>query len=436
MRAEPTSDFMNALRRSYARLHASQSRVLLAVSGGADSLALMLATVELRRTLALEVLVASVDHGLRPESAEEVQRVGELAAEAGLPFHPIPLKLEPRAGMEERARRERYRALEQVRRTTNATWIVTAHTADDQAETLLMRLARGTSLTGAAAILEKSNHLLRPMLSLSRAQVLAYLQTRAISPVEDPHNQDPGFFRVRVRQHVLPALVAASGSETAVSHLAAFASLAAEDEACLSERAESALERLRHGEGVDAVGLRALEPALQRRVLVRVLHAAGARVDLATVRACQKALSEGGEAGLSHGLLFRTQGGTVRVCRSSSTPRDLAASLETRGEPSGDAPSLQVSADEGPWKLRRPRPGDRVRLVDGRHKKLKELLIDHKVSRELRADLWVVTDAREEVIWVPGVWPKASRFQGRGGRPCYLVLLPDKQHGERPAASL
>src|SRR5687767_4959733 len=140
MRETHTHVFVNDILGSYRRLHVSRSGVVLAVSGGADSLALMLATAELREALELDVTVASVDHGLRPEAAGEVARVSTLAAQNALKFQALSLGLRDGPALEERARAARYGALESLRKSVGARWIVTAHTANDQAETLLMRL--------------------------------------------------------------------------------------------------------------------------------------------------------------------------------------------------------------------------------------------------------------------------------------------------------
>ncbi|HZW90876.1 MAG TPA: tRNA lysidine(34) synthetase TilS, partial [Myxococcaceae bacterium] len=135
-----------AVRAAFER---QAGRILVAVSGGVDSLALLVSAAEVA---ADRTGVASLDHGLRPESTAEVERVRALARSLGLPFHTEALGLAPGAGAEARARTARYAALERIARLNGYSAIATAHTADDQAETLLMRLARGSALRGAAAI--------------------------------------------------------------------------------------------------------------------------------------------------------------------------------------------------------------------------------------------------------------------------------------------
>src|SRR5262245_15047152 len=226
-------------------------RILVAVSGGVDSLALLVAAA---RVAGGRTGVASLDHGLRPESAAEVERVRELARSLGLPFHTESLQLRPGPGVEARARAARYAALDRISREHGYAAIATAHTADDQAETLLMRLARGSALRGAAAIRAEAPRLLRPLLSIRRAETEALVAEAGLVPVRDPTNEDPGHFRTRIRHHVLPVFRQAAGP-TVVERLARFARSAAEDEELLAGLAAEALERVRDGAGLDAVAV-------------------------------------------------------------------------------------------------------------------------------------------------------------------------------------
>ncbi|HXN41204.1 MAG TPA: tRNA lysidine(34) synthetase TilS, partial [Myxococcaceae bacterium] len=136
--------FISTLSHAYRRLGAAKHSVLLAVSGGADSVALLLGTEQVAKPLGLRLQVASLDHALRPESAMEVAAVRLLAEQRGLPFHARSLNLKAGSGTEARARAARYEALEEIRAAEHLDLIATGHTASDQAETLLMRLTRGT----------------------------------------------------------------------------------------------------------------------------------------------------------------------------------------------------------------------------------------------------------------------------------------------------
>jgi len=195
--------------REIAGLFASFPRsgcVILAVSGGADSTALMVLAQRWRRRRerAPDLVVATVDHGLRPGSRAEAKAVGTRARRLGLPHEILVWRgAKPTAGVEAAAREARYRLLAELARRLGADAIATAHTLDDQAETVLMRLAAGSGPAGLAGIRPRdARHgivLLRPFLAVRKARLLATLARAGIGWVDDPMNADPGFARVRLR---------------------------------------------------------------------------------------------------------------------------------------------------------------------------------------------------------------------------------------------
>ncbi|WP_224360912.1 tRNA lysidine(34) synthetase TilS [Hyalangium versicolor] len=420
-RTRPARDLISqTLVAAYRGFELSGASVLLAVSGGADSTALLVGTALVREQLGLSVEVATLDHGLRPESAEEVRAVERLAARHALPCHVRQLQLRPGAGVELRARQARYEALEAIRLERGLKAVATAHTATDQAETLLMRLARGTALRGAAGILPRRGTIVRPLLELTREQIEAFLREQGTDFVTDPMNADLRFFRTRVRKDVLPALARAAGFPVA-ERLASFARLAAEDDALLEDMAASAWQRLvLSGGGLDAVGLRALEPPLRRRVLARLLAQEGTTVDDATLSRVLDAVTRGGSTPLSGGVQLRASGGSVRCVRARAEVRS-ACSLEGEGATgalegtgwrfrvggSPDAPGALRFAlpSETRWPLtvRTRNPGDRIRGLRG-SRKLQDVFVDLRVPAERRDLQPVVIDAEGKVLWVPGLW--------------------------------
>ena len=297
----------------------------MAVSGGADSLALLLAAAEVAPE---RTGVASLDHGLRPEARQEVTRVGELALERGLAFHGAELGVAPGPGAEARARTARYAALERIARTHGYSAIATAHTADDQAETLLMRMGRGAALRGAAGIQPGRGTLIRPLLGVRRADTEALVRAAGLIPVSDPTNADPALLRSRVRHQALPALVAASGPGV-VEHLARFARSAQEDEGYLEELGAAALERVQDGEGLDAVGLRALLWPIRSRVLRRWLEGAGVPVSDVLLRTVDAVVERGGRTGLPGRRMLRSEGGWVRVAAGAADVAPAPQPLDT-----------------------------------------------------------------------------------------------------------
>lgn len=179
----------------------------LAVSGGPDSLALMLLAAE---ALPGRIAAASVDHGLRPEAAGEVALAGRVAAAHGIPFTPLAVALTPGNVMAQ-ARTARYAALARWAAEQGLGAIATAHHADDQAETLLMRLARGSGLAGLAGVrargkIEGSETLLlRPLLSWRKTELARIVDDAGIAPAHDPSNTNPAFDRARLRERLAQA---------------------------------------------------------------------------------------------------------------------------------------------------------------------------------------------------------------------------------------
>jgi tRNA(Ile)-lysidine synthase len=186
-------------------------RVVVAVSGGADSVALLHALVALRDELALELVVCHVHHGLRAAADQDAAFVRDLAARLDCPATVARVSV-PRDGRspEEAARAVRHAALGRAAREAGAARIALGHTADDQAETVLMRLLQGAGPRGLAGIPVRRGLLVRPLLHVDRATVLAYLAAHGIRWVEDHTNRDPKLLRNRIRHDLLP-LVEAHG---------------------------------------------------------------------------------------------------------------------------------------------------------------------------------------------------------------------------------
>ena len=193
--------------------------IVLAVSGGPDSIALMWLAARWRRALARgpRLIAVTVDHGLRPEAAAEAREVRRLARSLDLPHRTLRWTgPKPRTGLPAAARAARYRLLAQAARASDATHILTAHTRDDQAETLLMRMLRGSGIAGLAAMARESERdglaLARPFLDISKSQLIATLRKAKVGFAEDPTNRDTSFTRPRLR--TLMPVLAAEGGDT------------------------------------------------------------------------------------------------------------------------------------------------------------------------------------------------------------------------------
>jgi tRNA(Ile)-lysidine synthase len=201
--------------------------LVLAVSGGPDSIALMWLAARWRRALARgpRLIAVTVDHGLRAESAAEARDVRQLAKRLDLPHRTLRWTgAKPGTGVPAAARSARYRLLAQAAQAHGATHILTAHTRDDQAETLLMRMLRGSGIAGLAAMARESERegvrLARPFLNVSKSRLIATLEKAKVGFADDPTNRDAKFTRPRIRA-VMPVLAAEGGDARNLARLAA-----------------------------------------------------------------------------------------------------------------------------------------------------------------------------------------------------------------------
>jgi tRNA(Ile)-lysidine synthase len=186
--------------------------LVLAVSGGPDSTALMVLAARWRKSLKVKpkLIAVTIDHGLRAESKREAAAVGRLTRKLGLAHRILRWAgKKPKTGLQEAARAARYRLLANVAHQAKASHILTAHTLDDQAETVLIRMSRGSGVKGLAAMARQSRLdgliLLRPFLGIEKARLVATLRAAKINYAEDPSNRDPRFTRARLRG-LMPAL--------------------------------------------------------------------------------------------------------------------------------------------------------------------------------------------------------------------------------------
>ncbi len=206
---------------------------VLAVSGGPDSTALLVLAARWAKRLkrAPKLLAVTVDHGLRPQAAREAEAVKRLAKSLGVPHRTLHWRgRKPRTGLQEAARYARYELLAQAATRVGFAHILTAHTLDDQAETVLFRLARGSGLYGLAGMAhaaplplygERAVFLVRPLLTVAKARLVATLKAARVAYAEDPSNRDPRFTRARLRASLMPALAREGLDARGLARLAA-----------------------------------------------------------------------------------------------------------------------------------------------------------------------------------------------------------------------
>jgi tRNA(Ile)-lysidine synthase len=279
--------------------------IVLAVSGGPDSIALMWLAARWRRALARgpRLVAVTVDHGLRPEAAAEAREVKRLARSLDLPHRTLRWTgAKPRTGLPAAARAARYRLLAQAARASGATHVLTAHTRDDQAETLLMRMLRGSGIAGLAAMARESERdgllLARPFLNVSKSQLIATLKKAKVDFADDPTNRDTSFTRPRLRA-LMPVLATEGGDTRNLARLAsrlARANAAVEVLVDGAERYLALRDRETSHPGFDAKAFAAMPEEIRLRLLLRAIDRIGHEgpAELGKVEALLSALDRAG----------------------------------------------------------------------------------------------------------------------------------------------
>jgi tRNA(Ile)-lysidine synthase len=294
-----------------------EASVLVACSGGADSLALMSATVFEGHKVGLRVIGVTVDHGLQDESAEQTARVVQQMAALGAD-ETASARVEVRGGgrgPEAAAREARYAVLDEMVQHFGAVVVLLGHTLDDQAETVLLGLARGSGGRSLAGMRRSFGHYRRPLLDVTRTDTVTACQVEAIEYWNDPHNIDPAFARVRVRRKVLPVLEDELGPGVAGA-LARTADQLRADMELLDQLAREAYDDLREPEGLEVKALADLPRATRHRVLRLAALEAGAipselfHVHVVALAQLVSARSSGAEVQLpGHVTAYLTSGG-------------------------------------------------------------------------------------------------------------------------------
>ncbi len=434
--------------------------VLAAVSGGPDSMALLLLLLELAESVPFTVAVAHFNHRLRPSADADERFVGAAAKRLGLPFYAgrgdVRAFAKARGlGLEEAGRDLRYDFLEKTAAGRGAAKIATGHTMSDQAETVLARILRGTGPAGLSGIVPlRDGTIIRPMLDLDRPAVLDYLRSRKAAFRIDETNTDVRMFRNRIRRRLIPYLEK-NFQPAVVRSLARLAAIAAEEDSTLGRlaaaEAKKALAHRPRGATLDAGRLSKLPVALARRVaraFLRELKGDLRGIDFDDVESVL-AMRDGAELPISKdlvlerrrgrigrkapareakafarlgdgsgrlpvpeaGLIFR---GSIKG-RKASRVRPAGPSAKTRvGNPlaSDDSRGCRLDADRisFPLLVRVRRPGDRYRPIGapGR-KKLKEIFRAKGVPEEERERRPIFLSAGE-IVWVLGL-PAAENFK-------------------------
>ena len=391
--------------------------LVVAVSGGTDSVALFLLLTSFARQLGLDLHVAHFDHRLRPRaSAKDAAFVADLAQRHGATIRVGRADRAPKS--EDDAREVRYAFLRRAARETGATLIATGHTRDDQAETVLLHATRGSGLAGLAGMRPKRDNIVRPLLTIGRAETALVCREAKVAPREDTSNRDAKYARNRIRHKVLPELERINPQARAA--LARLAEAAAEIADLSRRAAERALADATTPDGIHLQKLDGphLDEALAlawRRATGRPLAARhrAALAALATARAGSAALDLPGGRALREYAALRIepiQAGAPAATRGPLVDRTLEVGRPVQWEgwtirlsatpPERDG-ALAVPAPDGALVVRSWRPGDR--LAGRLRMKMQDLFTDAKVPARARASYPLVVAASGEVWWVVGL---------------------------------
>ena len=441
--------------------------VLVAVSGGSDSVALLHLLFDLRQDLGLHLEVAHLQHGMRGEEAQEDARLVEVMADKlALPFHLKEIDLPQmkanagRGNLEALARAERYRFFAALARERNIGKIAAAHTQDDQAETVLMWLLRGTGRKGLGGMspisqLNPENAdpagriaVIRPLLDVSKKEILKFLQERQVAYRFDRTNQDTQLLRNWIRLDLMPQLKQRLDYRL-TSRLAQQSQILRDEEVVLDNLARAELDKIRRENGLCRDLLLKQKRAMQRRILRRWIeerrgHLRG--IDFAHIEELLGLIAQGppqGRLAIPGGWELVKEYETIALAKRSVSGKRICYSYEFRIGTRLDVREAGMTIHSErilppisppdnllqavfalaalPEKLtvRNFRRGDRFRPLgmEG-HKKVKELFIEKKVPLRIRYT-WPLLSMGEEILWVPGYG--RSEF-GKVGRETREVL--------------
>ena len=412
------------------------SRVLCALSGGADSVCLL---HWLARQEDLTVCAAHFNHQLRGEEADGDEAFVRALCERWN----IPLTVgrgdvkafarTEKRSVEEAGRVLRYQFLRQTAEREGCGLIATAHNADDNAETMLLSLLRGTGLTGLTGIPFRRENLVRPLLGMTRREILSYLDRHDLPHREDSSNSDETYARNKLRAQVMPVL--RQLNSRAVEHMANTAAQLTEIDRYLDETARGLLAPAEESPGRVSLPVEALSQApgvLRPRMIFQLLDRLGVgRKDIRSVHLeAILTLSPGGSLDLPHGLIARREYDTlVLTTQAHAAPLWMAFSpVEGLNPVPGTGWGAVLEAPPWPGLTIRPRQtGDAVRLPSGHTRSLKKLFIDRKIPRADRDTIPIAADG-DGVIAVAGLVENPAH--PRHGQITFIKITEKEENGQ------
>ena len=426
---------------AYIRQHnmiAQGDYVLAGVSGGADSVCLLLVLKDLQQDLKFKLDIVNVEHGIRgDESLQDTEFVKNLAGELGIDCHCISvdvpaLSKEMKRSVEETARIARYNAFYGVAAETGATKIAVAHNENDNAETLLLNLIRGTSIAGLTGIRPVRDNIIRPLLCVGRAEIEEYLGSRNISYRNDSTNESAEYARNKIRPQIMPLLTEINPG--AVHHMAVLSGDMEEIygvvDACTKLVSDKVTTKNSDGVTIDREALAGEKEIIQRFVLRKeIIQAAGAARDIGRTHIEDTFDLMKGETGkkidLPYGLVAETSYEKLVISKGvkSEAPIDAEYKVAVPGRTGWDGRTLTTtvltdnnwSIEKKPYTkcidydriesglvIRHRTYGDVIcTRADGGRAKIKDFFINEKIPADERDRLWMICDG-SQVVWIPG----------------------------------
>lgn len=407
----------------------AKEKVLVAVSTGADSMALLWLLAHLPVAIRPQINVAYVDHQLRDQSKAETEFIQRYCQEHGYPLFTKTWAVaeHPQTGLEEKARKMRYGFFATVLRKQKIKYLLTAHHADDQAETFLMKLLRGGDLAQLTGIKSRRKfgaraELLRPLLGFTKAQLLHLVQEQNITYFEDETNEHDDYLRNRLRHHVIPRLK--QENPQFLAHVENYATQLSEVLSLADEASKEKLAKLRQDDGSYALEQwQTLDLPWQNQLLRQLFCQQQLELSEKKLAQASRLLNNTtkpqGQLDLGQGYFLVKEyhhfwiadhllpSENLELQRSLSLGEwQWISDTEKVGlffkdvyRPRPGDEVLAVSEEEAPFLLRHRLPGDRMKTKIGTQK-IKQILIDRKIAKTKRERLWLVAAKDGNILWV------------------------------------
>ncbi|MGC9099995.1 MAG: tRNA lysidine(34) synthetase TilS [Caldisericum sp.] len=407
-----------------------REKILLAVSGGIDSMTMLYILHKLRNILEIEIGVATFDHGIRRESAEEIKIVEEFSKKLNVPFfygkgNALELHLEKKQNLEDVARSQRFNFLREVKDKNGFSKIALAHNKNDFVETFLMHLFKGSGLSGLTSMLNKDGDLIRPLIEVKREEIETYARNENIPYVVDLTNYNLSYERNRLRYQIIPLIM--SSYKNFVDHIFNVSDIMFYDNNILEKINKIELKGIKKSENEYSIALfKALHLSIKRRILKKLLeeNANFERINMVIefLNSNKKRMNIGKD------LYISKTKDSFYFERAFPFTIDKSYILEVPGETLIPEARLKIiteivdidkgldgfnlndkniaifdfSAIKFPIFVRFRKEGDTIEIENGK-KKLQDLFVDLKIRRDIRYKIPIVVDNDNKILWVCGL---------------------------------